>query len=63
MQALGSLFGSRWIAIVATATMFALAHGAQNFPLFFDRFAFGLIAGLAGHPHRRAGGGHRAAHR
>ena len=23
-----------------------LAHGAQNFPLFFDRFAFGLMAGL-----------------
>jgi membrane protease YdiL (CAAX protease family) len=45
LQAVGSLFGSRWIAIVATATMFALAHGAQNFPLFFDRFAFGLIAG------------------
>ena len=44
LQAVGSLFGSRWIAIVATATMFALAHGAQNFPLFFDRFAFGLIA-------------------
>ena len=26
--------------------LFALAHGAQNFPLFFDRFAFGLMAGL-----------------
>ena len=33
------------MAILATATLFALAHGAQNLPLFFDRFAFGLIAG------------------
>lgn len=45
MQAIGSLFGNRWVAIVTTATIFALAHGVQNFPLFFDRFAFGLIAG------------------
>jgi membrane protease YdiL (CAAX protease family) len=45
LQAIGSLFRNRWVAIVATATLFALAHGAQNFPLFFDRFAFGLIAG------------------
>ena len=29
-----------------TSGLFALAHGVQNFPLFFDRFAFGLIAGL-----------------
>jgi uncharacterized protein len=45
LQAVGSMFRNRWVAIVATATLFALAHGAQNFPLFFDRFAFGLIAG------------------
>jgi uncharacterized protein len=45
LQAFGSFFGNRWVAIVATATLFALAHGAQNPPLFFDRFAFGLIAG------------------
>jgi uncharacterized protein len=44
MQAVGSLFRNKWVAIVATATLFALAHGVQNFPLFFDRFAFGLIA-------------------
>ena len=31
---------------VITSVLFALAHGAQNFPLFFDRFAFGLMAGL-----------------
>lgn len=45
LQAFGSFFGNKWVAIVITATLFALAHGAQNFPLFFDRFAFGLIAG------------------
>lgn len=45
LQAFGSLFRSRWFAIVSTATLFAIAHGSQNFPLFFDRFAFGLIAG------------------
>jgi membrane protease YdiL (CAAX protease family) len=33
-------------ALVVTSGLFALAHGTQNFPLFFDRFAFGLIAGL-----------------
>ncbi len=45
MQALGSLFRIKWIALLVTATLFALAHGVQNFPLFFDRFMFGLIAG------------------
>ncbi len=45
LQAFGSLFANRWVAIITTATLFALAHGAQNPPLFFDRFAFGLIAG------------------
>ena len=51
LQAFGSLFPTRraelarWVAIAATAVLFAFAHGAQNFPLFFDRFAFGLIAG------------------
>ena len=45
MQALGSLFNNKWLALVVTATLFATAHGVQNFPLFFDRFMFGLIAG------------------
>jgi uncharacterized protein len=45
LQAFGSFFSSRWVAILATATLFALAHGSQNLPLFLDRFAFGLIAG------------------
>ena len=31
--------------MLITAVLFALAHGVQNFPLFFDRLAFGLIAG------------------
>ena len=44
LQAVGSLFRNKWVAIVLTALVFALFHGAQNFPLFFDRFAFGLIA-------------------
>ncbi len=44
LQAVGSLFGSKWVAISVTGLLFALAHGAQNFPLFFDRLAFGLIA-------------------
>lgn len=34
------------LALLITSGLFALAHGVQNFPLFFDRFAFGLIAGL-----------------
>ncbi len=34
------------IALMLTSALFALAHGTQNFPLFFDRFAFGLMAGL-----------------
>ena len=45
MQAIGSLSRSRWLALIVTATLFALAHGVQNFPLFFDRFMFGFIAG------------------
>ena len=44
LQALGSLFSNRWVAIGATGILFALAHGVQNFPLFFDRLSFGLIA-------------------
>jgi membrane protease YdiL (CAAX protease family) len=53
MQAIGSfwsrpnvpLWVTRLVAVLGTATLFALAHGVQNFPLFFDRFMFGLIAG------------------
>ena len=46
MQVFGSLTGSRVAALLASAVLFSLAHGPQNFPLFFDRFAFGLVAGL-----------------
>ncbi len=45
LQAFGSLSGNKWVAIGGTGVLFALAHGTQNFPLFFDRLAFGLIAG------------------
>lgn len=53
MQAIGSFWSfawvppvaTKWIAILATSALFASAHGVQNFPLFFDRFMFGLIAG------------------
>lgn len=45
LQALGSLTRNRWVAMLGTATLFAMAHGFQNPPLFFDRFMFGLIAG------------------
>jgi membrane protease YdiL (CAAX protease family) len=44
LQALGSLFRRRWVTLLVTATLFAVAHGLQNPPLFFDRFAFGFIA-------------------
>ena len=33
-------------AILLSATVFALAHGIQNAPLFLDRFSFGLMAGF-----------------
>ena len=44
-QAVGSLTMNKWVAIIVTATLFAMAHGFQNFPLFFDRFMFGVISG------------------
>lgn len=45
-QAFGGLFGSRVVAVVLPALLFALAHGiGQSWPVFFDRFAFGLVAG------------------
>jgi uncharacterized protein len=44
-QAFGNLFGSTWAAVVLPAVLFALAHGSQSPPIFFDRLAFGLVAG------------------
>ncbi len=51
-QAFGGIF-SRWgdtlgrvLAVVGPAVLFALAHGlGQSVPIFFDRLAFGLVAG------------------
>jgi membrane protease YdiL (CAAX protease family) len=34
-----------FVAIGLSSVLFALAHGTQNPPLFFDRFAFGVLAG------------------
>ena len=46
-QAFGGLFGSRVVAVVVPALLFATAHGlGQSWPVFVDRFAFGLVAGV-----------------
>lgn len=49
-QACGGLFSAPWVsrtvAVVVPAFLFALAHGAQDPPIFFDRLAFGLVAGV-----------------
>ena len=49
-QAFGNLFGPwfgrPWAAVLFPALLFALAHGAQSPPVFFDRFTFGIVAGL-----------------
>jgi membrane protease YdiL (CAAX protease family) len=39
-------FLSTGFAILVPAVLFALAHGAQSLPVFIDRFAFGLVAGV-----------------
>lgn len=45
-QAVGTVIDSRVVAVVVPALLFALAHGAQDPPIFVDRFAFGLVAGF-----------------
>ncbi len=46
-QAIGGMFGSAWVAVLLPAFLFGLAHGlGQSPPVFFDRFAFGLVAGV-----------------
>ena len=65
-QAFGSLVRARQaaqvLAVVGPALIFALFHGfSQAPPVFFDRFAFGVVAGHPRDPHRRARGGHRDA--
>ena len=46
LQALGSLVAKPWFGVIASSLVFALLHGTQNLPLFADRLAFGLLAGL-----------------
>lgn len=53
-QAVGSVADSAWgrsagrvLAVTVPALLFALAHGVgQSLPVFFDRLAFGLVAGV-----------------
>ena len=45
-QACGGFFRRPWVAVIGPALLFALAHGAQDPPVFFDRFAFGVVAGV-----------------
>ena len=49
-QALGGLVRSPRlglaVAVVVPAVLFALAHGAQDPPVFVDRLAFGIVAGV-----------------
>lgn len=45
-QAFGGLFHNVWAAVLIPAFLFALAHGAQDAPIFFDRFAFGVVSGV-----------------
>lgn len=46
LQALGSFFARPWFGVVVSSVVFALFHGTQNWPLFVDRLAFGLLAAL-----------------
>lgn len=46
LQALGSLVPRAWFGVVVSSVVFALLHGTQNLPLFVDRLAFALLAGL-----------------
>lgn len=47
MQAFGGLFDNRAVAVLLSSVFFALAHGVgQDLPIFVDRLAFGLVAGV-----------------
>lgn len=50
LQAAGGVFGDRAVArafgVGFSALVFALMHGSQELPIFFDRFAFGVVAGI-----------------
>ncbi|WP_181310482.1 CPBP family intramembrane glutamic endopeptidase [Nocardioides campestrisoli] len=49
-QAIGGMVGgvvlARVLAVLVPALLFGLAHGAQDLPVFVDRFAFGVVAGV-----------------
>ncbi len=46
-QAFGGVFHRAWVAVLVPAFLFGLAHGlGQSPPVFFDRFAFGIVAGV-----------------
>lgn len=45
LQAFGGLFRSPYLAVGASSLLFAMAHGVQDPPIFFDRLAFGLVSG------------------
>ncbi len=46
-QAFGGVFHRAWVAVLVPAFLFGLAHGlGQSPPVFFDRFAFGIVAGI-----------------
>lgn len=46
LQAVGSVVRQPWFGVVVSSLIFALFHGTQNLPLFFDRLAFGLLAAI-----------------
>lgn len=45
-QAIGAFSPSPVLAVTLSALVFALMHGTQDLPLFVDRLAFGLLAGV-----------------
>jgi membrane protease YdiL (CAAX protease family) len=46
-QAFGGLLGSRVLAVGLSGLLFAIAHGlGQSWPVFIDRLAFGIVAGV-----------------
>lgn len=47
VQAFGGIFGRPAVAVLMSSLLFALAHGlGQSWPIFVDRLAFGLVAGI-----------------
>ena len=45
LQAFGGMVRHPAFAVGLSSLLFALAHGAQDAPIFFDRLAFGVVAG------------------